>query len=146
MRDFFWERFPLSELDNNEWEALCDGCGRCCLHKLEDIDTGEIHFTDIACLLLDTDRCECRDYANRKQKVPDCLILKADAILGNTALPPSCAYRLLAEGKTLASWHPLISGDPGTVLSAGIAMQGRCISEVDIPEEEFEHHLIELNH
>ena len=145
MRDLFWNKFPLNELDNEEWEALCDGCGRCCLHKLEDIDSGDVHFTNVACLLLDTTNCECRDYPNRKQKVPDCLVLDADSIINNTALPPSCAYRLLAEGKSLASWHPLVSGNSDSVLAAGIAMQGRCVSEIDVAEEELEHYLIELN-
>lgn len=145
MRDLFWEKYSLAELDQNEWEALCDGCGRCCLHKLEDIDTGEVHFTNIACHLLNTETCQCRDYKHRKTKVFDCQVLTAANISGNTALPPSCAYRLLAEGKPLASWHPLVSKDKASVLLAGIAMQGRCISEVQVADDELEHHLIELN-
>ena len=145
MRDQFWIKFPLTELDKEEWEALCDGCGRCCLHKLEDIDSGDVHFTNVACQLLDTSSCQCRDYPNRKQKVPDCLVLDATSILNNTALPVTCAYRLLAEGKSLPGWHPLISGKTDTVLEAGITMQGRCVSEVDVAVEELEHHLIELN-
>ena len=145
MREKFWENYQLDELDKDEWEALCDGCGRCCLHKLEDVDTREVHFTNVACLLLDTDSCQCRDDPNRKNKVPDCLVLSDERILGNTALPPSCAYRLLAEGKSLPEWHPLISGDPGSVLSYGISMQGRCVSEDEVADDELEHYLVELN-
>lgn len=145
MRHRFWETHALNELDSDEWEALCDGCGRCCLHKLEDIDSGEVYFTNVACHLLDTEQCQCRDYEHRKQKVYDCQVLTADTIVGNTALPPSCAYRLLAEGKNLPDWHPLVSGKSDSVLVAGISMQGRCFSETEVAEDELEHHLIELN-
>ncbi len=145
MRDLFWEKYSLAELNQNEWEALCDGCGRCCLHKLEDIETGEVHFTNVACYLLNTETCQCRDYPHRKTKVPDCQVLTADTISGNTALPPSCAYRLLAEGKTLEAWHPLLSKEDDSVVQAGIAMLGRCISEDEVADDDLEHYLIELN-
>jgi uncharacterized cysteine cluster protein YcgN (CxxCxxCC family) len=141
----FWEDKPLSTLSQSEWESLCDGCGRCCLYKLEDIDTGEVHFTNVACRLLDTDTCRCRDYTHRKQKVRDCIVLTPDTIEENlSALPDSCAYRLLLAGKPLPDWHPLISGNPQSVIEAGISMAGRCVSEDEVPEEELEHHLIEL--
>ncbi|MGD8514229.1 MAG: YcgN family cysteine cluster protein [Granulosicoccaceae bacterium] len=142
----FWKDKPLAELNQAEWESLCDGCGRCCLHKLEDIESGKVYFTNVACRLLDTDTCQCRDYAHRKQKVPDCIVLTPDTIEDNlSALPHSCAYRLLAAGEGLPDWHPLISGDPQSVITHGISMAGRCVSEVDVAEDELAHHLIELD-
>lgn len=116
-------------MTTEEWESLCDGCGKCCLHKLEDEDTGEVYVCNVACRLLDLETCRCRDYAHRKTLIPDCLVLTVDKVKEFHWLPSTCAYRLLAEGKTLAEWHPLISGDTLSVHSAGIAICGRVISE-----------------
>lgn len=127
----FWQRKRLWEMTPAEWEALCDGCGKCCLHKLEDAETGEIHPTNVACRLLDTDACRCTRYADRKRLVPDCVVLTPDNIDALGWMPSTCAYRLLAEGKPLAAWHPLVSGDPESVHAAGISMRGRIISERD---------------
>lgn len=141
----FWQDKPIETLSDAEWESLCDGCGRCCLHKLEDIDSGEVYFTDVACRLLDTATCRCRDYEHRKQKVPDCIVLRPDTLEANlSALPDSCAYRLVARGEELPAWHPLVSGDPESVFNAGISMRHRCVSEDDVADDELEHHLIEL--
>jgi uncharacterized protein len=125
----FWKRKTLSEMTRPEWESLCDGCARCCLLKLEDIDTGEIAYTDIACKLLDSGACRCSDYKNRQQSVPDCVVLKPANIADLGWMPSSCAYRLIAEGKDLAWWHPLVSGDPSTVHDSGISVRGKVVPE-----------------
>src|SRR2546430_1646378 len=116
---FFWKTKTLEEMSSVEWESLCDGCARCCLEKLEDEDTGKIYFTHVACQLLDAGRCTCKDYPNRSDKVPDCVRLTPENVRTLNWLPPSCGYRLVAEGRDLYWWHPLISGDPDTVHEAG---------------------------
>lgn len=130
----FWERKTLAEMSNSEWESLCDGCALCCLHKLEDEDTGEIWFSNVACRLLDTDTCRCLDYENRQRKVPDCIALSVDAPERFAWLPSSCAYRRLHEGKALPEWHPLITGDPDSTHAAGVSALGRVKSERDDAE------------
>ena len=144
LRDRYWERVPLKNLNKREWEALCDGCGRCCLNKLEDPDTQEIAFTRVACRLLDGDTCRCAQYDIRKQFVPDCVVLKPSNIDEIAYwMPPTCAYRLLHEGKPLNDWHPLISGTAQSVHDAGISVQGWTVPEFEVPEEEWEDHIIE---
>ncbi len=129
MNDEFWKRKSLSEMSKDEWESLCDGCALCCLKKIEDEETGDIYFTDIACRLLDTRTCRCTDYAARAKLVSTCLVLSADDPDAFHWLPDSCAYRRLAEGKDLPEWHPLITGDPNSVHEAGISAKGKMVSE-----------------
>ena len=132
----FWRMKTLEEMSQDEWESLCDGCGRCCLVKLEDEDNGDIHFTDIGCRLLDAKTCRCRDYERRNQRVPDCVRLTPAGIRGLTWLPVTCAYRLIAEGKDLPDWHPLVSGSADSVHDAGISIRGRVVAnEDDLPQE-----------
>ena len=128
-------------MSRGEWESLCDGCGRCCLHKIRDDDTGEISFTNVACRLLDLKSCQCSDYANRRARVHDCVQLTPAKLKTVDWLPPSCAYRLLFEGKDLFPWHPLISGTADTVRTAGAAINGRALSERDAGP--LEHHIVE---
>ena len=130
----FWHRKSLSEMNRKEWESLCDGCARCCLVKLEDAATARIYYTDVACRLLDKNTCRCTDYGHRKRRVPDCVQLTPRRAAAYGWLPPTCAYRLLAEGSPLYWWHPLVSGDPATVHQAGISVRGRLAgSERDFP-------------
>lgn len=144
LRPRFWERFPLKSLTREEWEALCDGCGKCCLNKLEDADTGEVWFTRIACRLLDDETCRCAQYEIRKQFVPECVVLTPKTIAEVAYwMPATCAYRLLNEGKPLYDWHPLISGDADSVHRAGQSVRGRSVPEFEIPEEDWEDYIIE---
>jgi uncharacterized cysteine cluster protein YcgN (CxxCxxCC family) len=138
----FWEAKRLEEMSRSEWEALCDGCGRCCLHKLEDEGNGRLAYTAVACRLLDVENGGCRDYPQRRKHVPDCLVLDAANIKAFGWLPESCAYRRLAEGRPLAAWHPLVSGDPESVHAAGISVRGRVISEDNVPPDHLDEYVI----
>ncbi len=121
----FWRTKSLAQMNRTEWESLCDGCGQCCLHKLQDEDTNEIYWTSVACTLLDSESCRCRDYPNRRKTVPDCVFLTPEIVDEVDWLPVTCAYRLVAEGADLYWWHPLVSGDPNTVHEAGISVRGK---------------------
>ena len=134
MNDQYWKRKSLAEMNSREWEGLCDGCALCCMHKLEDEDTGEIFYTDVACKLLDVNTCRCSDYANRAKKVADCLILSVDEPQTFEWLPDSCAYRRLANGQELPEWHPLLTGDPNSVHEAGVSVRDSAVSENETAE------------
>ena len=140
VRDKFWER-PIGELDRAEWEALCDGCGKCCLHKLEDEVTGDIHPTNVACKLLDRRSSRCTNYSGRKALVPDCVRLTPALAASLDWLPSTCAYKLRAAGEKLPDWHYLISGDPESVHKAGMSVRGWTVSEDDAGELEL--HMVE---
>lgn len=140
----FWERKPLAKLSDREWEALCDGCGKCCLNKLEYEDTGEVELTRVACRLLDDETCRCAHYENRHQFVPDCIVLRPDNLDSHAYwMPRTCAYRLLWEGRPLYDWHPLISGTAESVHRAGVSVRGMTVSEFDTPEDDWEDYIIE---
>ncbi len=144
LKSRFWERKTLKNLSQAEWEALCDGCGKCCLNKLEDGDTGEVALTRVACRLLDDESCHCTQYDIRHQFVPECIVLKPSNLDTHAYwMPQTCAYRLLWEGKPLYDWHPLISGDPDSVHHAGVSVRGMTVSEFETPEDEWEDHIIE---
>ncbi len=137
----FWRTKTLEDMTAAEWESLCDGCGRCCLNKLEDADTGAIAWTNVRCRLLDDASCRCSNYPERQNTVPDCIALDPAAVRSLGWLPPTCGYRLVAEGRDLYWWHPLVSGDRDTVHAAGVSVRGRTVSEEGMALEAFEAHL-----
>lgn len=140
----YWKRKPLSRLSRHEWEALCDGCGKCCLNKLEDEDSGEIALTRVACRLLDDHSCRCAQYDIRHNFVPECIVLTPANLTDHLNwIPATCAYRLVHEGRSLYPWHPLISGTPESVHAAQVSVRGLTVSEFDTPEDDWEDHIIE---
>ncbi len=140
----FWENKKLTELTDQQWESLCDGCARCCLLKLEDEDTSELFFTNVSCHLLDIEQCCCRNYQRRKFLVPECLLIRKMDLSEYQWLPETCAYRLLSEGKPLPEWHPLITGNRESVEIAGISVSGFAVSEEFIHSEQIQEHIIDL--
>ena len=138
---FFWQHTPLDEMTPTQWESLCDGCGKCCVLKLEDVDTNDIYYTDVGCKLLDCKTARCCDYQNRKDHVPDCIVLSMDNLPQLRWMPASCAYRLLYEGKSLPDWHPLISGSPMSPIAAGHSVAGRIFPETAIDEDDLPDHI-----
>ncbi len=139
----YWKKKTLAEMNPEEWEALCDGCARCCLYKLQDEETNEVFYTNVICRLLDTYRCSCSDYPNRSHLVPTCLVLDADLVKQLSWMPKTCAYRLVAEGKDLAWWHHLVSGSRETVHEAGISVRYRVIPEKDADMENLEDYIVD---
>lgn len=147
LRASFWDNYPLEELNDAEWEALCDGCGRCCLNKLEDIETGQVVLTKVACKLLDDKTCRCRKYQTRHEFVPECISLRPETIAKCAYwLPKTCAYLRLFKGQSLLDWHPLLSGDPMSVHKAGISVQGQTINEEDLEPDHWEDHIWRESH
>jgi uncharacterized cysteine cluster protein YcgN (CxxCxxCC family) len=139
----FWKRKAMREFSRAEWESLCDGCGRCCLNKLMEEDSDRTYYTDVGCRLLDAHACRCTDYRNRAAKVRDCVQLTPRNINRIAWLPPTCAYKLVAAGRDLYWWHPLVSGDPETVHAAGVSVRGKvAASEVDVPDKDLEGHIV----
>lgn len=138
----WWHDKSLDELNATEWEALCDGCAKCCLHKLEDEDDGEVFYTRVRCRHLDEKTCRCSDYPNRSVMVPNCIRLQPGTVGELDWLPSTCAYRLRARGEPLAPWHPLVSGDTESVHSAGVSIRGRAISDEYVHPDGFDEHIV----
>ncbi|MCP4295363.1 MAG: YcgN family cysteine cluster protein [Proteobacteria bacterium] len=138
----FWKNKAFNELSTVEWESLCDGCARCCLHKIEDEDTGEVFDTWVGCQYLDTETCHCNHYLQRNDLVKNCIWLTPDKALELKWIPKTCAYRLLAEGKELMEWHPLVSGDPESVHKAGISVRGKIVPELNVDPEEIVNYIM----
>lgn len=144
LRTSFWETVPLGQMTAEEWEALCDGCGKCCLNKIEYSDTSEVFLTRIACRLLEDATCQCGQYENRKQLVPECIVLSPDTIADHAYwMPATCAYRLLWQGRQLPEWHPLLTGDAETTHAAGVSLRGLTVSETEVDDDDWEDHIIE---
>ena len=144
LRPRFWETVPMSRMTRAEWEALCDGCGKCCLNKLEDADTGEVALTRVACRLFDDATCRCAAYETRHTYVPECIVLHPGNMEANLYwMPDTCAYKRLWQGEGLPDWHPLVSGDPETVHAAGVSVRGGTVPEHAVDEDDWEHYLIE---
>ncbi len=144
MRPRFWERHALGDLTREEWEALCDGCAKCCVLKLEDDETGEVHYTNVTCRLLDPATCRCGQYALRRMLVPSCVVITPENVDEvKDWMPSTCAYRLLANGAPLPRWHPLLTGDPASVRGAGVGLPRRTVPEWEVAEEDLEDHVIE---
>jgi uncharacterized cysteine cluster protein YcgN (CxxCxxCC family) len=137
----FWEQKSLAEMSRDEWESLCDGCAKCCLHKLQDEATEEVYYTKVVCRYMD-EQCRCTEYQQRHELVPNCLWLQPEDVEEFHWLPVTCAYRLVAEGKPLADWHPLISGSRSSVHQAGVSIQGRALSENYVHPDGLEEHII----
>jgi uncharacterized cysteine cluster protein YcgN (CxxCxxCC family) len=137
----FWDHKSLAEMDQQEWESLCDGCAKCCLHKLEDEDSGEVFYTKVVCRYMD-EQCRCTEYQQRNVLVPNCVWLKPEDVAEFHWLPQTCAYRLVAQGKPLPDWHHLVSGDANMVHEAGISIKGRALSEDYVHPDGFEEHII----
>jgi len=137
----FWKEKPLSDMTREEWESLCDGCGKCCLHKLEDYDTGEIHHTDVSCRFLDPETIQCGKYLTRQRYVGNCVVMSPDLLSKLPWMPSTCAYRLVYEGKDLFDWHPLVSGTAGSVHAAGQSVKGRTVDEREAGD--LEDHLVD---
>ena len=142
MSEKFWETKQLQEMTKQEWESLCDGCAKCCLHKLEDEDSGEVYYTEVVCRYLDSEQCACADYSRRSELVPHCVHLTVENIAQYQWLPQTCAYRLIAEGKPLFDWHPLVSGSKESVHDASMSVRYRAISDEHVDVEDYEEHII----
>lgn len=138
----FWESKTLEQMDRKEWESLCDGCAKCCMHKLEDEDTGLIHYTRVVCRYLDQKKCQCTQYKERRKLVPTCLQLEPGELDGLNWMPETCAYRRLNEGKSLPSWHPLITGSREAIIASGNTVTGRVVSEEYVHEDGLDEHII----
>lgn len=144
MQKQFWKNKSLFEMSHQEWESICDGCGKCCLQQLQDEDTGELVFTDVACDLFEQQSCRCTDYENRSQKVPNCMTMNKDNVFECAEFaPPSCSYRLLLQGDDLPEWHHLVSGDADMIHQTGNSVSGKVRLQREIDQNEIEDYIVE---
>ncbi len=145
MTSAFWKTTPLHEMTSEEWESLCDGCGQCCVMQLENEETNQLFFTDVACRLFDADSCQCMSYHDRQKHVPSCMVMNPSNVAECAEFaPPTCAYKLIVEGQDLYDWHPLVSGDPQSVHQAGISVRNKVVSEEDVDIENLEERIIDF--
>lgn len=142
LRSKFWQ-LPLTDLNDSEWEALCDGCGRCCLHKLQDEEDNQLYYTDVACKLLNLETCQCKHYTDRIKYVPDCMSIREEGQAVYALLPSSCAYRLRNENQPIPLWHPLLTGSSDAMHTLGISIRGQVISEETIEDDAIEERIIQ---
>lgn len=142
MSERFWETVALQDMTEKQWESLCDSCGKCCLHKLQDEDSDELYYTKVVCRYMDQEACNCTEYSQRQILVPDCVKLSPDNLNDLDWMPNTCAYRLLNEGKPLPDWHHLVSGSKSTVHTAGVSVRGRCLSEEYVHPDGLEEHIV----
>ncbi len=138
----FWRAKTLAQMTSAEFESLCDGCGKCCLHKLENEDNGDVFYTKVVCRFLDHNTCKCQTYSDRVQQVPDCVVLQPETVKETYWLPETCAYRLIDEGIPLFDWHPLVSGDPDSVHKAGMSVAGKVVHENNADLNDLEDYII----
>lgn len=138
----FWQTKTLDQMSKVEWEQLCDGCGKCCLHKLEDEEDGQVYYTNIACKYLNVDTCKCNDYSRRLKNVPGCLSLTPQTASLLSWLPSTCAYKLLANNEPLPAWHPLVAGKKTKMIKKGVSVAGKVLSELQVAEEDYQEHVV----
>lgn len=142
----FWKTKSMLDMDSQEWESLCDGCGKCCLQKLQDDEDETVYYTNLACAQLDVSACRCRVYEDRQQHVAECLVLKPEDVAQFDWLPDTCSYRVLRETGDLPNWHPLVTGSDKEMLRQGLSVRHYAVTETSVDEDRWQEHIIRWVH